>query len=114
VTGAAARFGAVTDALRAALRTAPVTLPTVVAAAAVLLAVYSASDSDATWALPSIPVAALLGAAARASELIRTGLDRSIARWSGITLAGLGVVVAYALWLIAVEVTCHGRYECPL
>ena len=85
------------------------------AALAVLLAVYSSSDtSDAAWALPSIPVAALIGAGARASELIRAGVDRSIARWSGITLAGLGVIVAYTVWLIAAQATCHGRYECPL
>jgi hypothetical protein len=92
-----------------------VVLPTLVAALAVLLAVFSSSDtSDASWALPSIPVAALIGAAARANELIRAGVDRSIARWSGITLAGLGVIVAYTVWLIAAQATCHGRYECPL
>jgi uncharacterized membrane protein (GlpM family) len=86
-----------------------------VAAVAVLVAVLSASDtSDAAWALPSIPVAALIGAAARANELIRVGVDRQVARWSGITLAGLGVIVAYTVWLIAAQATCHGRYECPL
>jgi hypothetical protein len=37
-----------------------------------------------------------------------------VARWSGITLAGLGVIVAYTVWLIAAQATCHGRYECPL
>ena len=102
------------DAFRVTLRTAPVTLPTLVAAVAVLLAISSTSDSDPAWALPAIPVAALIGAAARASELIRVGVDRSIARWSGITLAGLGVVVAYTLWLIVAQATCHGRFECPL
>ncbi len=104
-----------TDAFRVALRTAPVTLPTLVAAVAVLLAISSTSDSsDAAWALPAIPVAALIGAAGRAKELIRAGVDRSIAWWSGITLAGLGVVVAYTIWLIATEATCRGRFECPL
>jgi hypothetical protein len=92
-----------------------VTLPALVAVVAVSLAVYLASDSsDAAWALPAIPVAALIGAAARANELMRAGVDRSIARWSGITLAGLGVIVAYILWLIAAQATCHGRYGCPL
>ena len=101
--------------LRAILRTAPATLPLLVAVVAVVLATLSASDSnDATWALPAMPVAALIGAAARAGELIRVGVDRSQARWSGVTLAGLGLVLSYPLWFVAVEATCQGRYECPL
>ena len=101
--------------LRVTLRVAPAALPILLAAIAAVLALSSTSDSnEVAWALPAMPVAALIGAAARASELIRVGVDGSQAWWSGITLAGLGLVVAYAIWFVAVEVSCRGRYECPL
>jgi hypothetical protein len=101
--------------LRVTLRVAPAALPILLAAVAALLALSSTSDSnEVAWALPSMPVAALIGAAARANELIRVGVDDSQARWSGITLAGLGLVVSYTIWFAAVEASCHGAYECPL
>ena len=101
--------------VRVTLRVAPAALPILLAAVAALLALSSTSDSnEVAWALPSMPVAALIGAAARANELIRVGVEDSQARWSGITLAGLGLVVSYTIWFAAVEASCRGSYECPL
>jgi peptidoglycan/LPS O-acetylase OafA/YrhL len=92
----------------------PLLLPLVPAAISLLLAAPEGSDSDDVyWALIAIPLAALLGALARALQTEAIGESTSSAWMNALGAAAIGVVIGYLLWWQALEATCHGAYECP-
>jgi hypothetical protein len=100
--------------LRLVISGLPFALPLIPAIAGIVSAGRGDGEVDEiVWVLWAIPLCALAGAAARAVQIASDGASWPLAVALGVVMALVGALLAYFLWLVALGMTCAGRYECP-